>query len=87
MAELFEQETTPMELTEQERQLVEILREWDHLGDHRLTIERHGAWDVALQQQDDPGRVIRGIGPTFAEAWDTMDLVPTEIQAHSAERV
>ena len=86
MAELFERETTPMELTAQERQLVEILREWDHLGVYRLTIERHGQWDVALKQQGTK-RVVRGTGTTFAEAWDEMDLAPTDIQATSAERI
>jgi hypothetical protein len=40
-----------MELNEQERQLIETLREWDQLGDYRLTIEQHGEWDVALHQQ------------------------------------
>ena len=83
----FERETTPMELTEQERQLVEIPREWDHLGNNRLTIERHGVWEMALEQQGAKARVIRGTGPTFDEAWDSMDLAPADLQANSAERI
>jgi len=80
-------ETTPMELSEQEQQLVEVLREWDHVGEYRLTIELHGVWDVALQRQDTGVRAVRGTGPTFAEAWDAMDIAPPDLQATSAERI
>jgi hypothetical protein len=83
---LFEEQTITMELKEQERQLIDMLREWDQLGDYRLTIEQHGEWDVALQQQGTK-RMVRGTGPTFAEAWDRMDLAPTDLQATSAERI
>ena len=79
-------ENVTMELSEQERQLVKILREWDQLGDYRLTIEQHGEWDVALKQQG-TNKVVRGTGPTFAEAWDRMNLAPTGLQARSAERI
>ena len=82
-----ELETTPMELTEQERQLVEILREWDQLGENRLTIERHGVWGLVLERQGTGEKVVRGTGPTFAEAWDEMDLAPIDLQATSAERI
>jgi len=84
--ELFEQQSVTMELNEQERQLIETLREWDQLGDYRLTIEQHGEWDVALQQQGTK-RMVRGTGPTFAEDWDRMDLAAIDLQVTSAERI
>lgn len=58
--------------------MIEILRQWDQLGNCRLTIERHGEWDVALQQQG-TNKVVRGTGPTFAEAWDRIDIAPARL--------
>jgi hypothetical protein len=68
-----------------ERQLVGILCEWDHLGNNRLTIERHGVWDLALEQQGGKARVIRGTGPTFDEAWGQYGLGPDRLTG--AERI
>jgi len=65
-----------IDLSEQESQLIEILREWSG-GDahtHRLTIERRdGAWDITLEQLSAPPGAARGTGATFDTAWDSLD--------------
>jgi hypothetical protein len=60
------------EVNEQERQLLEILREWA-ADEYRLEIERvDGAWEIGLFMGE---KWARGFGNTFAEAWD--DIAPS----------
>ena len=57
-----------MDVTEQEWQLIECLRE-DH-DKFRLIVERQdGAWETTMSV---PPQISRGIGATFAAAWDDM---------------
>ena len=61
-----------MELTEQERQLVEIVRANADSDGFRVAIERQdGAWEISLGGKLGRGR---GAGSSFAEPWD--DLSP-----------
>lgn len=63
-----------IELTDQERQMIEILREWDvSSGNFTLSIERHdGVWDVALNELGTK-KGARGAGENFDIAWDNMN--------------
>jgi hypothetical protein len=62
--------TSVMKLTEQERQLVEIIRTNADSDSFRVSIERHnGAWEISLGGKLGRGR---GAGSSFAEAWDDM---------------
>ena len=64
-------------LSEQERELIETLREWgDKVKDaYAIRIEwRDGAWDIRLKALDTK-MGARGTGKTFAAAWD--DMAPT----------
>jgi hypothetical protein len=67
--------TKKMDVTEQERQMIEILREWAGEDEYRLSIERQGgAWDITLSgtiKGKRRGRA-RGTGATFDRAWDSM---------------
>jgi hypothetical protein len=63
-------------LTEQERQMIECVREWGVKNKHRrrLTIEfREGPWEIVLSSWH-PGKrqpkVAVGGGQTFGQAWD-----------------
>jgi hypothetical protein len=62
-------------LPEQERQMIECLREWGvkNKDYRRLTIEfREGAWAIALSSLH-PAKVAKvafGHGQTFGQAWD-----------------
>jgi hypothetical protein len=62
-----------VEITEQEQQLIEILREQEG-RDFSLTIGRQdGAWEVAFSvAPHDARNESRGVGASFAEAWDGM---------------
>jgi hypothetical protein len=64
-----------MELTVQERQMIEVLREWTGASEYGLHIERQdGAWNITLTEfTDDKKMGARGSGATFDEAWDRMD--------------
>ena len=65
-----------MEGTEQERQLLEVVREHegDATSDFRLLVQRQdGAWDVTLSiAPHDELDTSRGTGATFNDAWDNM---------------
>ena len=68
-----------MEITTQEQQLIEIIRE-QRGGEFSLLIERRGgAWDITLSSsmRDRKGRVkvgkAIGTGSSFDKAWDNMD--------------
>lgn len=58
--------------TKPEGQLLEILREQETAkADFKLRIDRtDGAWEIELSSSDVKGAGIRGVGRTFAEAWD-----------------
>jgi hypothetical protein len=62
-------------LTEQERQMIECLRDWGVKNKDywRLTLEfREGAWEIVLSSAH-PARgtkVAVGAGQTFGQAWD-----------------
>jgi hypothetical protein len=64
------------EVSDQERQLIEILREWEGENDeyHLMIGRADGAWELKLatrcKGRDD---WARGVGKTFAKAWDGMD--------------
>ena len=61
-------------LTEQELQLIEMLREWGGKENYRMVIEvRDGGWDAAISR-DPHGQnaTVRGTGNSFNEAWDDM---------------
>jgi len=63
-----------MEVTEAERQLIEIPRELGGSDAYRIEIEfRHGAWEFAMS---DRTNTTRGTGVSFARAWD--EAWPTE---------
>jgi hypothetical protein len=64
-----------IELSKQEEQMIESLREWqDSSEEFSLLIEyRDGAWDITLSMTRTPGeppKTTRGTGATFAAAWD-----------------
>jgi len=57
-----------MELTDAERQMIELLRNDRHVT---LTVDHDGAqWHVRLEDHD-TGIVGDGDGPTFDFAWDS----------------
>ena len=60
-----------LELSEEETQLIEILREWDGDDAYQLIIE-DGAWDLSMKELG-TSRGARGTGATFDAAWDNMD--------------
>lgn len=63
-------------MTEQEQQLLTVLRENADAAEFRLVIERRdGAWDIALSGRETVGAKegsARGVGATFDAAWDDM---------------
>jgi hypothetical protein len=65
-----------MEGSEQERQLLEALRdhEGDVTSDFRLSVQKQdGAWDVTMSvAPHDELNTSRGTGLTFSDAWDNM---------------
>jgi hypothetical protein len=68
------------EISDQERQFIEMLREWSGEDDHCIEI-RHalGAWEIKLSmpwpQKGTPEKEkwSRGAGATFDEAWDNVN--------------
>ncbi len=59
----------PLELTDAERQMIELLRSTEHVT---LKITREGEqWHMRLED-DDSGRVGDGHGPSFDRAWDDI---------------
>ena len=63
-----------METTEQEQQMVEVVREHNAHADFRLLVVRQdGAWDVTLSiEPHDELNTSRGTGATFNDAWGNM---------------
>jgi hypothetical protein len=60
------------EVSVQERQLIEILREWADGGDYRLEISYTlGAYEIKLSMPE-KGKWARGVGPTLDQAWDNV---------------
>jgi hypothetical protein len=65
-----------MEASKQERQLLEMMREW--IGDNEYRVEikcARGAWEIELLSASRGGKNqkwARGFGSTFGEAWDNM---------------
>ena len=62
------------ELTEEELQMIEIIREWTGAAEYRLLIEREdGAWNITLSEAPhDQGHTARGTGASFNDAWNDM---------------
>jgi hypothetical protein len=61
-----------LELSGQESQLIQILREWDGKDAYQMIIERRdSAWDISLREFG-TNRGARGTGATFDAAWDNM---------------
>ena len=66
-----------LQLSEQERQLIEVVRENAVYDGFRLLLERQsGSWEVILEAPE-KGRkkhgTARGVGASFAAAWDNMN--------------
>ena len=65
-----------MEGSEQERQLLEVLRDHsvDVASEFRLLVQmQDGAWDLSLSiAPHDELNTSRGTGSTFNDAWDNM---------------
>jgi len=62
-----------LDLSEQEAQLIEILREWNGKDAYEIRIGRQdGAWEISLKDLG-TAHVARGTGGTFDAAWDNMD--------------
>jgi hypothetical protein len=62
-----------MDISEQEQQLLEIIREWSGSNDYRLLIEyRNGTFWVTLSQSPPSERVATGCGADFNAAWDKI---------------
>ena len=62
-------------LTEQERLMLEMLREWSGKDDCCMLIEhRDGAWDITSSiAPHDVNHTARGTGASFVEAWNNMN--------------
>jgi hypothetical protein len=68
-----------MELTEQESQLLEMIRELDEGEQLRLAVaRRNGQWEVIVSAPPAVRYNARGVGVTFDAAWD--NLVPLEME-------
>jgi hypothetical protein len=65
-----------MKLTEQEQDLIEVIRENASDDGFRLVLERQsGAWEVTFTAPIKGPRklaTVRGVGTSFAAAWDNM---------------
>jgi hypothetical protein len=60
-----------MELSEAEREMIEMLRGGKHIS---LTIHQEGGeWQIRLEHHD-TGLAGNGLGPTFDRAWDDIVL-------------
>ena len=62
-------------LTQQESQMLDIVREWSTKDTYRMVIEvRDGAWEIELSGNlKGKDHRVRGVGHTFAEAWDNTN--------------
>jgi hypothetical protein len=65
-----------MELTEQEIQMVETIREWSKYRDGlRFTaIFENGAWECTLTSPLPNKPPLRGVGTTFVDAFNNLDV-------------
>ena len=62
-----------VDLSEQEAQLIEILREWNGEDAYEMRIaQQDGAWEISLKKLG-TAHGARGTGATFDAAWDNMD--------------
>jgi hypothetical protein len=69
-------EREQFEVSVSERQLIEILREWQGESDeYHLEIGRvDGAWEVKMAAVcKGKDKWARGVGKTFDDAWDSAD--------------
>ena len=63
------------ELSGQELQMLQMIREWSGKDYYRLVLERRdGAWEIELSIPLEK-KIARGVGNTFDEAWD--NTMPT----------
>jgi hypothetical protein len=61
------------ELSGQELQMLQMIREWSGKDYYRLVLEhRDGAWEIELSIPEQK-KTARGVGDTFDKAWDNMD--------------
>lgn len=61
-----------MDITEQEQQMLELLREWNKSKNYQLQIEIvDGVWDIAMKELGTQS-AARGTGESFKAAWDNM---------------
>ena len=61
-----------MDITEQEQQMLELLREWNKSRNYHLQIEIvDGVWDIAMKELGTQS-ASRGMGESFNAAWDNM---------------
>lgn len=59
-----------VDISEQERHMIEIVRENAGTNEFYLSIERsEGAWEIDLSAGS---RVARGVGSSFNDAWDNL---------------
>lgn len=70
-----EREMIGMDVTLQEQQMIQILREWSGKDDYSLQIEyRDGAWDITLSSVlNKKNKTARGTGASFDVAWDQIE--------------
>jgi hypothetical protein len=62
-----------LELSEQEAELIHILRQWKAKDAYQICIERRdGAWDISMKEFG-TNRGARGTGATFDAAWDDIN--------------
>jgi hypothetical protein len=63
------------EPSEQEKQMLEVLQEWQDHPNARLMIElRDGTWEIGMTVTiDGQARSARGVGRSFNEAWHNMN--------------
>jgi hypothetical protein len=68
-----------LDITAQEQQFLEFLREWDTMPeDYQVVIEHvQGVWDATTKELGTK-RVARGTGASFDEAWNNME--PTQFE-------
>jgi hypothetical protein len=70
-----------LEPSEQELQMLEMMREWSGKDEFRVVIEfKDGAWETSLtgilvgRVSGVPKKMTsRGVGRTFDDAWNNMD--------------
>ena len=62
------------DLSEQEQQMIEIIRQWKTGKNRQLKIEIvDGAWGIILKEIGTKSWAARGTGATFDAAWDNIN--------------